>query len=328
MPAVEHDEIRRWSTGDVPQARRLDYFASAIGEALYPIALDRADPQTFRAEVSFAKLGAIEVCKASGSPNANSRGRKELAATGDHRFNILMTLQSSWRADHRGRIRMFPRDVLIIDSQYPIRVDVDDTYSAVNVVVSDTWLRQWIPDPNMLTARRIPGNSLWGLALSSYVSELSPELVAAPPLPLSVIADQVGSLLALTASGLHDAPAYTPAARSLHERIRDCLAQRCMEWELTAADVAASVGVSVRTLHRTLAAANETFGDRLIEARARVALRMLMSPLFNRVTTAEIGRRAGFPSASHFARVMRSRTGRTPLQLRHAAYSGELDREL
>jgi AraC-like DNA-binding protein len=45
---------------------------------------------------------------------------------------------------------------------------------------------------------------------------------------------------------------------------------------------------------------------------------MLTSPLFNRVTTAEIGRRAGFVSASHFARVIRRRTGRTPLELRHS----------
>ncbi|WP_028744874.1 helix-turn-helix transcriptional regulator [Rhizobium mesoamericanum] len=328
MPQIDHKEIRRWSTGDVPQAQRLDYFAAAIGEALYPIAVDRADPRTFRAEVSFADLGAIEVCKASGSPIANSRGRKEVAATGDHRFNILMTLQSAWRVEHRGSMRMLPRDVLIIDSEHPTRVAVDDCYTAVNVVVPDVWLRQWLPNPNLLTARRIPGNSLWGLALSSYVSELSPDVVAAPPLPLSVIADQVGSLLALTASGMHDASlTYTPAVRSLLERIHECLAQRCMEWELTAAEVAACIGISVRTLHRTLAAANETFGDKLIEAKARVALRMLKSPLFNRVTTAEIGRRAGFPSASHFARVMRNRTGRTPLELRHAAFSGELDRE-
>jgi AraC-like DNA-binding protein len=58
------------------------------------------------------------------------------------------------------------------------------------------------------------------------------------------------------------------------------------------------------------------FGEKLIEAKAHVALRMLTSSLFNRVTTAEIGRRAGFLSASHFARVIRARTGRTPLHLR------------
>jgi AraC family transcriptional activator of tynA and feaB len=38
--------------------------------------------------------------------------------------------------------------------------------------------------------------------------------------------------------------------------------------------------------------------------------------LFNRVTTAEVGRRAGFTNSSHFARVMRKRTGHTPLQWR------------
>ena len=168
-----------------------------------------------------------------------------------------------------------------------------------------------------LVARRIPGNSLWGLALSSYVSELSPDLVAAPPLPVSVLADQVGSLLALTASGLQSALfAYTPAVRSLYERAQECLAQRCTEVQLTAADVASSLDISVRTLHRVYAAAGETFGEKLIEAKAHVALRMLTSSLFNRVTTTEIGRRAGFLSASHFARVIRARTGRTPLHLR------------
>ena len=193
---------------------------------------------------------------------------------------------------------------------------------------SEAWLRQWIPNPNVLAAKCIPGGSQWGRALSSFLSELSPDLTAAPPLPLSVIADQVGSLLALTASRLQgEATKNSPAQHSLFERIKDCIAERCTEWELTAADVAASLDVSVRTLHRTLSGTNQTFGSALIEARARVALRMLSSPMFNRVTTAEIGRRAGFPSASHFARVIRNRTGRTPLQLRRIVHSDVAERE-
>jgi AraC-like DNA-binding protein len=306
----------------------LDYFAAAIGESLYPIGVNNADPRTFHATVSSAPLGPIEVCKALGSPHGAFRGRNELARTSDHRFNLIMTLQSSWTADHRGPLRMSPRDVLIIDSEFPLQVNVEASFVAINVLVSDAWMRQWIPNPNVLAARRIPGNSLWGLALSSYVSELSPDLVAAPPLPLSVLADQVGSLLALAASGLKGATlGYTPAVRSLHERIQDCLMQRCTESQLTAADVAASMNISVRTLHRAFAVANESFGDKLIEARARIALRMLTSRLFNRVTTAEIGRRAGFVSASHFARVMRNRTGQTPLQLRRAVRADAFERE-
>ena len=40
------------------------------------------------------------------------------------------------------------------------------------------------------------------------------------------------------------------------------------------------------------------------------------APLFNRITTAEIGRRSGFSDASHFTKVLRRHTGQTPRQMR------------
>jgi AraC-like DNA-binding protein len=329
MSDIKTGAIRRWSTTGVPQEERLGCFAEALSEAIYPLRVANADPATFQAEVSFAHFDAIKICKTSGSPHGAFRGSAELARTSSHSFNLQLTLQSAWTADHRGGLQLSPRDVLIIDSQYPLKTQIHASFTAIAVPVSDEWLRQWLPNPNVLTARRIPGGSLWGHALASYLSELSPDLAAEPPLPLSVIADQVGSLLALTANGLRAATlANTLAVRSLYDRIEDCLAQRCTEWQLTAADVAASLNISVRTLHRVFAAANETFGEKLIGARARVALRMLTSPSFNRLTTAEIGRRAGFPSASHFARVIRNRTCRTPLQLRRGIHPEALQREV
>jgi AraC family transcriptional regulator, positive regulator of tynA and feaB len=329
MPPVVEQGIKRWSTADVPTATRLDYFAAALSEATFPVGVDNADPLSFHAEVSAANLGTVSVCKAAGSPHGTFRGRSELARTDGHLFNLAMTLRSAWTAEHRGSLRMLPRDVLIFDSEYPLRTDVPNPFVAIHVIVSEAWLRRWIPNPHVLTARRIPGDSLWGLALASYLSELTPDLAAAPPLPLSVMADQVGSLIALTASGLREATlaGNTLAVRSLSDRILDCTTQRCTELELTAADVAKSLDISVRTLHRAFAATNATFGEKLIEARARVALRMLTSPLFNRVTTAEIGRRAGFLSASHFARVMRNQTGYTPLHFRRATGTKEPEAE-
>lgn len=320
MPPVDNEAIQRWSTAAVPAPQRLDYFAAALSEAVNPLRICQADAQSFHAEVSFANLGDIGVTQVSGQAHGSFRGSAELALSSGHTFNLLLSLASPWTAEHRGALRMMPRDVLVMDSAFPARTDVRSAFTAINVSVSETWLRQWVPDPHVLAARRIAGDSLWGLALSSYLSELSPELAAAPPLPLSVLADQVGSLLALTANGMRSAAQVrSVGTRALHDRIKDCIAQRCTELHLTAADVAASTQVSLRTLHRTLAAANETFGGQLIEARSGVAMRMLTSPLLRRVLTAEIGRRAGFMSPSHFARVIRMRSGRTPRQLRAAA---------
>jgi AraC-like DNA-binding protein len=297
----------------------MDYFAARMSETTFPLGCEPADAANFNADVSAAQLGGLTVCKTVGSPQRTYRRREEIARTGEHTFH-LVTVQTPWIAEHRASLQLFPRDVLLIDSRYPILTDIRTPYSTVVVAVSEAWMRQWIPNPALLVGQRIPGNSLWGRALASYLAELSPDLAAAPPLPLSVIADQVGGLIALTARALRDTTLKdTPAVRSLHARILDCLMQRCVEPELTAVDVAASLGISVRTLHRSFAAANQTFGDKLIEARARIALRMLTSPLFKRVTMAEVGWRAGFQSASHFARVIRQRTGWTPLQLRREA---------
>jgi AraC-like DNA-binding protein len=329
MENIQPGAIKYWSTSDVPEAERLDYFAAALTEAVFPVTIGRADARSFHATTSFAHVASLGVCKTSAASHSGFRGRTELARSIDHCFSLVLTLQSRWTADHRGSLQMLPHDVLIFDSEYPLKVTIHEEMVAINVGVSEPWLRQWLPNPNVLTARRIPGNSLGGHALSSYLSGLSPQLAAAPPLPLSFLADQVGSLLLLTASGMAvETFTNTKVVRSLRERIQDCLMQRCMEWQLTATHVATSLSISLRTLHRTFAATNETFGEALMDARARVAIRMLTSPSFNRLTTAEIGRRAGFPSASHFARVIRDRTGRSPLQLRHAIDSDRLEREV
>jgi AraC-like DNA-binding protein len=330
MAYEKEDPVYRWSTAAVPQAERMDYFAARMSEAAYPLGCDPADPADaakFNAEGSAAQLGGLTVSKTVASPMRNYRGREELARAGEHTF-LLVTTLTPWIAEHRGSLRLFPRDVVVMDSRYPYMSDIRAPFSAVMVGVSDAWMRQWIPNPALLVGQRIPGNSLWGNPLASYLAGLSPELAVAPPLPMSVIADQLGGLIALTARARRDTTLEdTPAVRSLHARILDCLMQRCAEPELTAVEVAASLGISVRTLHRSFAAANQTFGDKLIEARARIALRMLTSPRFKHVTTAEVGRRAGFQSASHFAQVIRRRTGWTPLKLRREAHAGAFDRE-
>jgi AraC family transcriptional regulator, positive regulator of tynA and feaB len=314
------DTILRWSTTDVPQASRLDYFAAALSSAVVPLGVDKADPATFRAELSYTRLDTIGIAKTLGSPHESFRRATQLAQTRGRSFNLLMTLDTPWTAEHRGCMRLLPRDILIYDSEYPLQIDVGRPFSAVCIAVSEDWFRRWLPNPGVLVARRIVGQSAWGRALSALVGELTPEMVAATSLPTSLLADQVGGMLALTANAIRgsEAAEFTPAIRSLHERIVDCLQQRCTEPDLTAPQVASGLNISLRTLHRTLAAAGETFGARLIDARARVAERMLASPLFNRVTTAEIGRRAGFTNASHFARVIRHRTGLTPMQWRRA----------
>ena len=189
------------------------------------------------------------------------------------------------------------------------------------VRMSEQFVRRWVRNPIVLGEQPL-GDSQWGRVLASYLAQLSPAFVAQAPLPHAVLIDQLGALLALTASDRNGSHAVlTPAERSVRDRVYDHIRQRCADASLQAADIASSLNISARTLHRALASCGETFGSVLIQARVDLAVRMLQSPLFDRVTTAEIGRRAGFSDASHFVKVLRRRIGQTPLRVRRARHS-------
>jgi AraC-like DNA-binding protein len=143
------------------------------------------------------------------------------------------------------------------------------------------------------------------------VIQLTPEVAAVPPLPHGVLVDQLGVTLSLVAG-----ESKARAIPDLLQRILDSICQRYSEPQLTAADVAASLDMVPRMLHRVLAAGNRTFASCLLDARADAAVRMLTSISFSALTLDEIGRQSGFLTTSYFTRVVRKRTGRTPRQWR------------
>jgi AraC-like DNA-binding protein len=315
----ESSQIVRLSTRDVAPADRLSYASSILGSALAPSALSTGTPSEYELGVTALELPSIAIVAQSGSAQRAIRARPEIRRTPQRYFFLVLVLSGSWHVTHVTRSRLGPGDITFYDSRDPLDCELLSHWSGLNLQLSEPFVRKWVPNPLVLSGRRI-GDSQWGGVLASYVAQLSPEFVVEAPLPYGVLIDQLGALLALTAGELSGRRAVsTPAERSVRDHVYDHIKQRCAETSLQAADVASSLNMSKRSLHRALAACGETFGAMLIQARVDLAVRKLQSPLFDRVTTAEIGRRAGFSDASHFVKALRSRTGQTPLQMRRAS---------
>jgi AraC-like DNA-binding protein len=318
---AESAQIIRLSTSTVAPAQRLSYGSALVSSALTPSALSSESPLEYELELAALELPAVTIVAQSGSPQRAMRARSEIRRTSQHCFNLVLVLGGSWEVTHVRRTRFDPGDLIFYDSRYPLDCNLLRSWSAINLQLSEQFVRKWLPNPGWLGGRRIARESQWGRVLASYVAQLSPEFIVQAPLPQSTLLDQLGALLALTATELSGRPAaVTAGERSLRDTIQDIVRQRCPQLSLQAADIASSLNISRRTLHRTLAACGDTFGAMLIQARVDLAERMLQSPLFDRVTVAEIGRRAGFSDASHFSKVLRKCTGQTPLQMRRARY--------
>lgn len=319
MAPAAPSSIVRLSTRDVAPADRLSYASWILSSSLAPSALTTSTPSEYELDVRALELPSIAIVAQSGSPQRSIRARPEIRRTAQRYCFLVLVVSGSWHVARPTRTRFGAGDLIFYDSRDPLDCDLQRNWNDLNLQLSEQFVRKWVPCPAALTRRNICRESQWGRLLASYVAQLAPEFVEHAPLPQAVLVDQLGALLALTAAELSgSAIASTPVERSVRDQVHDHIVQRCSDTSLRAEDVSRALNVSARTLHRALAACGETFGAMLIQARADLAVRMLKSPLFDRLTTAEIGRRAGFADASHFVKVVRRQAGQTPLRMRRA----------
>lgn len=319
--------LQRWSTDSEAPRHRLDLYAALLSSLQVPMKLSAPRQADFEAHVTAADLGAISVVQQRGTPHRSRGDEHGLRDAQPRSYHLLLSPSMTWDAEHRGAHRCEPGDVMLFDTALPWKISHARHYEIINIKLHESWLRQWVPFPAHLVGRPIRARDGWGRALAGFATQLRAEFFVHAPLPHSVVIDHLGALLALCASPMPGPAARPvfPARDALAARLADCVEQRCGEPGLTAEQVAQACGISVRTLHRCLAAEQRTFGSALIAARSDAAIRMLSSPVFRRLTLAEIARRAGFTHATHFSRVLRARTGKTPSELRRSF--GTADRE-
>ncbi len=307
--------LHRWSTDTAAPAERLDYWIGAVCEGFLEMDVTSPQASRFEAELTSAPLGPLQLNRVRGSAQDVYRTRRAVARSRESFFYLLCKTDHAWVAVQQGRqARLLPGDLVLVDSRHCYEFHFGESCNTVSLELPTAWVERWLPDPEAQAARRIDGSSGFGAALSAFARQLQPEVALAPPLPAELLTDQLGALLALATAAAEPAPSCADAAR--RERIGAALRERHAEPGLTAAQVAAGLGIGERSLHRALAGSGHSFAALLAECRIAAARRLLADARFDRLTVAEIGRRVGLLDPSHFVRVFRRGIGQTPGALR------------
>lgn len=307
---------RRWSTDAVEPPQRLDYWVGAICEGFLEMDATSSVSRSFAAELQSMPLEAVTVHQVLGSPQDVYRRASAIARSRVDYYYLLWKSGTPCAVEQDERTtRLQAGDLALIDSRRCYALHFPDTVDVLSLQLPIGWLETWVADPAALVATRIDGSRGWGQVLGSFVRQLQPALLPGAVLPARVMAEQLGGLLALAAEA-PPAPSNETDQQRLYQRVDEWIRAESHRPGLCAADAAQALGLSVRTLYRCLAAGHATFAERLLHHRLAAARRMLASRHFGALTLAEIGRRAGWPDASHFTRVCRRWLGDTPQQLR------------
>ncbi len=312
--------MHRWSTDAAAPAERLDYWIGAVCEGFLEMDVTSPQASRFEAELTSAPLGPLQLNRVRGSAQDVYRTRRAVARSRENYFYLLCKTDHAWVAVQHGRqARLLPGDLVLVDSRHCYQFHFGESCNTLSLELPTAWVERWLPDPAAQAARRIDGSSGFGAALSAFARQLQPEVALAPPLPAELLTDQLGALLALATAGTATtgaAPAALRGDTAMRERICAALLERHAEPGLTAAQVAAGLGIGERSLHRALAGSGHSFAALLAECRIATARRLLADARFDRLTIAEVGRRVGLLDPSHFVRVFRRGVGQTPGALR------------
>ncbi len=104
---------------------------------------------------------------------------------------------------------------------------------------------------------------------------------------------------------------------SIFEGVLRLINERFAEPDLAARQIAKELQISERTLFRSLEKSGYTFFGLIAHRRMSVARRLLLDRSYReRLSLAEIGRRAGYPQPSQFSRAFSKLEGMTPSQFR------------
>jgi AraC-like DNA-binding protein len=218
-----------------------------------------------------------------------------------------------------------PGQFVLLDNTRFYQMEMETPHEAADLMMPQGWLERYLPDPGALLARPVDAKSGWGAPLGGLLEAMLDDLAEAP-LPRSLIAEQVGSLLTL-ATGFPDPDtARQPNSRHRGQLAREILRRiesRHADPELSPERIAGECGISKRYLQTLLAASGTSFVQELNATRLDRASELLTDPRAGGLPIADIAFRTGFLDPGYFARLFRKRFGITPREWRagHAPQS-------
>ncbi len=313
---------RQWATDAVAPAQRFDYWVGAICEAFLEMESSSRDAAAYDGCLTSVQSGVLSFNQVLSSPSQAFRTQAAIARGKQAPFYLITQLHSAWHVRQGGHVaHLRAGDVALVDASQCYELHFPERVKNMSVALPTAWLGQWLSQVHTAAPRVIAHDDGWGRSLSALCVQMGHQPLLAQTYPEQLLSDQLGATLAASLEPVPLAHA-TPAVRSLVDKATRILLERLDQRGIGADEVAAQLGVSVRTLHRSFAAGQTSFAGTLRRLRLARAADLLVQPRLAQVTVAELSRRCGFADPSHFVREFAQAFGQTPAAWRRQRLPG------
>ncbi|SMC40431.1 helix-turn-helix domain-containing protein [Novosphingobium sp. B1] len=301
------------STRDLAPVERLDYWNDLIASTYQGMVVD-APRDRFDARLTVWQMGALRMVRPYSRAAVISR-HADRSTRGTEQLMVAHLLtRGQARLEQRGRsVDLVEGDMVLCAAEEFYRFDTRTTHEMMVVEFDRRTLADRVPGIDDFVARRISGELASTRLAHRYMSSLwqeAPETL--PPAHWQMHAGILGDIIASCIEGSRECT--EASAGALLKRAESVILDRIGDATLGPSTLAAELGVPLRTLQATAAAAGTTLGALIMRRRLQCAAKRLVSVPLASVTM--IALECGFADSAHFARRFQQHFGMTPTQYR------------
>jgi AraC-like DNA-binding protein len=318
MTAVNNEsQILRISTDAIPERDRLEFVREVYGRTIIKHEIEPMPGGRFYLCGAFHMLPGLGIASLAGSGIYTKRTPAQVE-NDDLVLNVTLA---------GGRVlRQLRREAVIGEGEAVLSTCAD--VGTCDIYPDSRWISVRIPfdalapmvtDLHSAFVRPIPASKESLSLLVSYIGALQEMNSPATPELQRLIVAHVKELVALTIGARLDAAEFARgrglrAARLV--KVLQVIEAGISDASLSAATVAAQLGVTPRYVHLLLEETGRTFSRHVLEKRLVRALELLRDPRLRDRKIADIALEVGFADLSHFNRTFRHHFGDTPSGVR------------
>ncbi len=309
-PAATRPES--WTSAGLAGPEALREWREWAASTIAPIEVEVFDPHAFAARWISHGVGQLRLLHLyAPAQRVTHTGTEGSAGRATPSIQLVYSRHGAMKTLMGGKsFTVEPGQFVLLDNTRFYQMEMETEHEALDLMMPQGWVEKHLPDPGALMARPIDTRAGWGRPLGALLETMLDRLDDAP-LPRPLIAEQVGTLLALATGEQEAAPATRhrgQLARRILRRIESDYADPVLSPERVASDC----GISKRYLQTLLAGSGTSFVQELNAMRLDRASDMLADPRAGGLPVAEIAFRNGFLDPGYFTRLFRKRFGVTP----------------
>lgn len=309
------------STRNLSMRDRIAVICDLYGRTILKHDIDPIGAAPFEFDADLYRLPGLGLGSTAIAPCRAPRGRRHI----DGDDLVFTILRSGGRAvQQRGRECLAGEGEAILTSSADTGVvTVRQPSRLYSLRLPQNALRPRLTDFDVCLLRPVPRDCEALRLLTAYITAILGADIAETSATLAErIAAHVGDLVSLALGANRDAEEIARGRGLRAARLAAVdrlIAQNLGDGELSAAVVAARLGVTPRYVHLLLEETGRSFSHHVLERRLERAVALLRDPHRRRCKIAEIAAEVGFGDLSYFNRSFRRRFGATPSDIRHAA---------